>query len=385
MTIPIPSATPFTSNALTTPYNHVSSAYSHAPHSSQATAATLRLAGNHVNIAPLALPSPEHELVDPMRGLNTSVPGWSREPETASESRVGHKPIRGTLRRHPTDNDMVTTPDGTVKRLSARLEGLKDFWDGTIQVQESSYTPPVDNDEYFAGPDVEESPEHVDYFTHKSPPNSPPISSAPPSSVPVPDADPLGKRLMLTRHTSAPLPSSLLPFISSLPSDATLADISITVPTPKEDTVLDPIPSLATPAVGSSLTGPVPAGVITSGGRLVLPMHIEEQSYHGRGYLIPPIPANEENRRRALYKYALFFGVSAKLFLTSSPRFNILNSGADMNFDRIAHLAKLVFNTRGVFVGLVDEDQQWQKSQWGLHLPILSRNESFCGHAILRS
>jgi hypothetical protein len=40
-------------------------------------------------------------------------------------------------------------------------------------------------------------------------------------------------------------------------------------------------------------------------------------------------------------------------------RFNIWNTGPDHNFDRIAHLAKLVFNAKGVYISLVDGDEQW--------------------------
>ena len=39
-------------------------------------------------------------------------------------------------------------------------------------------------------------------------------------------------------------------------------------------------------------------------------------------------------------------------------RFNIWYTGPDMNFDRIAHLAKLVFNTKGVMVSLIDSNEQ---------------------------
>ena len=35
-------------------------------------------------------------------------------------------------------------------------------------------------------------------------------------------------------------------------------------------------------------------------------------------------------------------------------RFNIWNTGHDVNFDRIAHLVKLVFNTRIVVIALID-------------------------------
>lgn len=41
-----------------------------------------------------------------------------------------------------------------------------------------------------------------------------------------------------------------------------------------------------------------------------------------------------------------------------APRFNIWNTGYDMNFDRIAHLVKLVFNTRIVVISLVDGTEE---------------------------
>jgi hypothetical protein len=52
-----------------------------------------------------------------------------------------------------------------------------------------------------------------------------------------------------------------------------------------------------------------------------------------------------------------------QLLLTANfCRFNIWNTGPDLNFDRIAHLAKLVFNTKGVYISLVDGDEQWVMS-----------------------
>ncbi|KAF8207185.1 hypothetical protein K438DRAFT_1962797 [Mycena galopus ATCC 62051] len=75
--------------------------------------------------------------------------------------------------------------------------------------------------------------------------------------------------------------------------------------------------------------------------------------------------------------------------------FNILGTGADLNFDRIAHLAKLVFNTKGVVISVVDGEEEWFKSEWGLNsvsgnvgsnlkAHSLARATSFCGHAILQ-
>lgn len=87
--------------------------------------------------------------------------------------------------------------------------------------------------------------------------------------------------------------------------------------------------------------------------------------YNKLGWLPAPLPPNEEARRRALY------------------RFNILHSAPDVNFDRIAHMAKLVFNTKIVLIALIDSDVQWHKTQSGLGADEVSRVSSFCGHSIL--
>jgi hypothetical protein len=40
------------------------------------------------------------------------------------------------------------------------------------------------------------------------------------------------------------------------------------------------------------------------------------------------------------------------------PRFNIWNTGPDPSFQRIAHLVKLVFNTKTVAISLIDENEE---------------------------
>ena len=68
---------------------------------------------------------------------------------------------------------------------------------------------------------------------------------------------------------------------------------------------------------------------------------IHTAAYVGElGYLAPPNPPSELERRRALYKY------------------NIWNTTRDPNFDRIAHLVKLVFSTRIVMIALIDGAEQ---------------------------
>ena len=87
--------------------------------------------------------------------------------------------------------------------------------------------------------------------------------------------------------------------------------------------------------------------------------------YEKYGWLAAPIPPNEEARRKALY------------------RFNILHTSPDVNFDRIAHMAKLVFNTKIVLIALIDGEDQWHKSHTGLGTADAKRISSFCGHTLL--
>lgn len=73
------------------------------------------------------------------------------------------------------------------------------------------------------------------------------------------------------------------------------------------------------------------------------------------GYLAPPNPPDELERRRALYKCVLVLSfVQGKVLNCMDARFNIWNTGLDSNFDRICHLVKLVFSTRIVMISLVD-------------------------------
>ena len=87
--------------------------------------------------------------------------------------------------------------------------------------------------------------------------------------------------------------------------------------------------------------------------------------YEKFGWLPAPVPPNESARRKALYRY------------------NILHTSADVNFDRIAHMAKLVFNTKIVLIALIDGEDQWHKSQTGLGVTDAKRISSFCSHTLL--
>lgn len=100
-----------------------------------------------------------------------------------------------------------------------------------------------------------------------------------------------------------------------------------------------------------------------------------EQFYFERGYLPAVLPPSEGQRRRALARYG-------------PPKIS-----GDVNFDRIGHLVRLVFNTKIVLVSLVGTNSQMFQSVVGggaeLDQAILqriagSRYCSFCGHAILQ-
>jgi len=64
-------------------------------------------------------------------------------------------------------------------------------------------------------------------------------------------------------------------------------------------------------------------------------------------------------------------------------RFNVLYSNKDVNFERIAHLVKLVFNTKMVLISLVDEKNQWHKAEgdfsgFSLYLMLTVHSWSEC-------
>jgi hypothetical protein len=237
------------------------------------TAATMRWAAAQVNLAPLALPSPEHELTDPMRGVTTSIPGSHNDNYTPTE------PI---------------TPGGM------RKTRLASFWEGTQDVEdirprrlsaiegspsESLQDTPVSIDPGISRPNLpfpasaplarstEES--SGDYFSGldtslddmpRPPRASPPIIQRPtsPLIVETTSVPALPRRMCLTRQVSSPLPESTRLERYSHGRGST-AD--------------NKPPSRASRAAK------------------------EEQMYAALGYLAPPNPPDEWERRRALSKY----------------------------------------------------------------------------------
>lgn len=79
----------------------------------------------------------------------------------------------------------------------------------------------------------------------------------------------------------------------------------------------------------------------------------------------PPIPSNEAARIETLHAL------------------NILDTQPDERFDRLARMAKRLFDVPIALVSLVDTNRQWFKSKIGLDASETPRDISFCGHAIL--
>ncbi|KAK0193685.1 hypothetical protein F5146DRAFT_925569 [Armillaria mellea] len=144
---------------------------------------------------------------------------------------------------------------------------------------------------------------------------------------------------------------------SSTSENSSSVPVSSKSPTPPRRTILM-----------RQSSAPLPAPLVPPANVASVPQRAanDEQLYNELGYFASPDPPDEIERRRALYK------------------FNLWNTASDINFDRIAHLAKLVFNTKGVFICLIDGNGQYFKSEWGIKVSPCSRMRSFCAHSILQ-
>jgi len=287
-----------------------------------ASAAAIRWAGARISVAPLALPSPEHELTDPMRGVNAAIPGV-----------------------HPTYGfPGPLTPEREAGLMSpGRRPRLASFWEGTVE----QALPTVDGSPSIEPTSLDEVGTAV---TEES--SSASLSVIPPASAPLMVS--IGSETGDYFGDACPLSSSTseLPTIDSVSSvPAVTRRICLTRQTSS------PLPAFSDRTFRHHRT--VRSSSESSG---FGPRSVKEESmFYELGYLVAPNPPDEIERRRALYRYVhcrspTTPGNERTIYL--ALRFNIWNTGPDPSFQRIAYLVKLVFNTKIVVISLIDENEE---------------------------
>lgn len=253
-------------------------------------AATMRWAAARVNISPLALPSPEHELTDPMRGVHTAIPGV-HGPECSPPLNPG-TPGNNRKTRLGSFWEGTQDVDDDVDKLSTIQGSNPTSPSSTRSTLDSDVHPPVDpawntlippTSVPLARQSPEEQPEE-DYFTASSSrantmdsdlrttPDVPSIwqefvnvqRDSEPLDINVASTPALPRRICLTRQTSSPLPISIASE-RRLPGGRSVSETANSY------------------RMGRAAK--------------------EEQMFLELGYLAPPNPPDELERRRALYKY----------------------------------------------------------------------------------
>jgi hypothetical protein len=246
-----------------------------------------------------ALPSPEHELTDPMRGVTARIPGaHPTGPKTPGEQRVSAIPsfwagttdVEYASRRLETIED-ASPAGGAAAAASAPPEdgnGNGSEKDGERGAGSGRAAPlPPATAPVARGPGSESAAPEDDYFG-PTPPSSFASSSSsgsaghparpsfiaarrdsePPLDVGVTSVPAVQRRVALTRQTSSPLP--------------TLAGEE----------------GLYIPGIPQSTGGAREAAAREGNRRAVK----EKQMFEELGYLVPPNTPDELDRRRALYK-----------------------------------------------------------------------------------
>ena len=295
------------------------------------TAAAMRWAAARVNIAPLALPSPEHELTDPFRNARTAIPGSYPPDVVLGPLSPRHRQRLGSFWEGTIDVDGKAQPSSTLSSIQGSppstpptadtSDAETDLPSASAMTASPPYATPATaplrpmsehGDDYFGRAALSSSPEALTALlnpprppqdllrqTEHISPEPEAVQTAPGASRPVP--------VNFTRQTSSPFPNK-----------ATGPSVEVSPPTRALDV-----------GAGRSLK--------------------EEAMFLELGYLAPPYPPDELERRRALYQ------------------FNIWNTGPDINFERIEHLTKLVFSTKTVIISLIDGNEQYVFALWGIH------------------
>ena len=240
-----------------------------------ATAAAIRWAGARISVAPLALPSPEHELTDPMRGVNAAIPGV--------------RPAQGPL-----------TPERESGLMSpGRRLRLASFWEGTVE----GALPTVDGSPSTELTHLEEAETNV---TEDS--SSASLSVIPPASAPLmasvgsETGDYFGDGHLPQMSSTCELPT--VDSVSSVP--AVTRRICLTRQTSS------PLPAFSDRTVQHHRTVRSSSESSGFGPRSVK----EETMFYELGYLAAPNPPDEIERRRALCRFGDSLDLEMDAFLT---------------------------------------------------------------------
>lgn len=300
-------------------------------------AATVRMASassgySPNSLAPLGVPSPDKELTDPMANFVSSASSTSKEISTSDPSHGSRYPLSRSMSSalEPDRNHLLQLPTIQGSPASSPFEHPRHG--RAKQDSASQRASPA----WASGGRLQ--------------------SHIPPATAPVEKTVEAETQDDYFGNATSP-PPSRISRQASYASGSSSSQQTVTGPAPTPN-VFDTHPDEReeTPSPEKATTPP-PSTVL-------YPMMGDV--FEKFGYLPAPIPPDDLARRRALY------------------RFNILHTASDLNFDRIAHMAKLVFACKMVLITLIDGETQWHKTQSGPLLPDeVPRVTSFCAHAIL--
>jgi len=302
LNLPLPTHRPLSSFSTSLP-NHPTAPNQHhnqnSVHNSDvhASVATMRWAASRVDISPLALPSPERELTDPMHGVTVPL-------------------------SHNVDRPM--TPGSNRK---SRLSG---FWEGTTDVDGAGATNTKIGPRLLSpiqGSPSEPDLKPVDRSTNGGGPIPPP-TGLPPASAPTSrehnglGAEPTDYFGRGAFHSFSPPAASTNGKPNSAPIVAIVAEeLTLGNDLPVENgTLTEPVVSKRASLIrqsSSPLPTTAPSDTRYPGARVVDTISAlrmrralkEEQKFEEQGYLSPPHPPDELERRRAMHKSVPFCGV----------------------------------------------------------------------------
>ncbi|KDQ15979.1 hypothetical protein BOTBODRAFT_130731 [Botryobasidium botryosum FD-172 SS1] len=319
-------------------------------------AATMRWAGSGVDVTPLVIPSPEYELTDPLRNVHAGIPGTDSFLFAASKSNV---------------------EDGSDVTERAPRKRLGSFWEGAQDVNENPTLPSLPPSHSFDYPDDPSPLAPGSSPTDFAGPWFTPYTEMPGQSDDASD-DPVEEDYFSNRHRST---SSLADKGKSREDGRKTSSGPCSPRSVASDPGTYPLRPYPFDSQASSRSQPTakPSGTAGLSSDFCINPYFdnftpaerlqpipEEINFYQTGFLAPPEPPDEMERRKALFRY------------------NILHTGKDSNFDRIVHLCKLVFNVRIVTITLIGADDPWFKAECGLGDAKPPRTTSLCAHAILQ-